>query len=331
MKFVSTRKIDELGRVVLPIEIRHFYGLGDGDRVDIRGTEVDIVISKATEDSSSVKMIDKLGRLVIPKEFRDRLHIKEKDSLAVEPQEDGIHVYPAAANPNRIPRMPEKKNSKNADIYEKDYTANRRKYREVTSKTGSDELLGQIAEAGIFEEIRRKIRDLPHVVNPIGKAAYEKALEMLDVWAMFHSGKVCGVVSYDEWDAYITVTFPFFEFFGDTMETLQFLSTAAYSMLFEVTPFGEIQLTARFEYFEDIGDKDRMIGDILAAHPDIVEEMVASADRERDAILADPQMSAVLASGAEQAGATPREYLERLEQMVDEKPEEFLKLLYKSF
>lgn len=50
MKVITTRKIDELGRVVLPIELRTSLDIQSGDEIDIctneKGT---IVIHKATE------------------------------------------------------------------------------------------------------------------------------------------------------------------------------------------------------------------------------------------------------------------------------------------
>lgn len=49
MKIVTKRKIDELGRIVLPIELRRYFNLSKDDIVDIRATKYDIIVSKATE------------------------------------------------------------------------------------------------------------------------------------------------------------------------------------------------------------------------------------------------------------------------------------------
>ncbi len=95
MAFVITRKIDNLGRMVLPVEIRRYYCLSAGDMISLRVVQNEIILTKETERVRFTKKIDDLGRIVIPKHMRDHFHLQKEDCLAVLPCPDGIHVCPA--------------------------------------------------------------------------------------------------------------------------------------------------------------------------------------------------------------------------------------------
>ena len=43
------RKVDDLGRIVLPAELRKLYGIGEGDRLEIYVDDGTIVLSKIEE------------------------------------------------------------------------------------------------------------------------------------------------------------------------------------------------------------------------------------------------------------------------------------------
>ena len=47
MKFEIKRKIDELGRIVLPIDMRNYYEIGSGDTVVLLPVREGIQIAKA--------------------------------------------------------------------------------------------------------------------------------------------------------------------------------------------------------------------------------------------------------------------------------------------
>lgn len=46
MEFAMTRKVDELGRVVLPMDYRKHYGINPLDELDIIPTEDGILLKK---------------------------------------------------------------------------------------------------------------------------------------------------------------------------------------------------------------------------------------------------------------------------------------------
>ncbi len=70
---------------------------------------------------------------------------------------------------------------------------------------------------------------------------------------------------------------------------------------------------------------------MVSEHPELVDELLSSADAEKDAILANPQLSAIFENAAEQIGITPREYLDHLEAVIEENPEKFYKMLHQQF
>lgn len=87
-----TRKIDELGRIVLPIELRRKFGIDDKDKIDIY-TENNKIILKKADDSDSAgitRRIDELGRIVLPIELRKNFNIDFKDTIDIYIEDNKI-------------------------------------------------------------------------------------------------------------------------------------------------------------------------------------------------------------------------------------------------
>ena len=112
------RKIDELGRIVVPIEMRNHLEIKTGDKIDIcksgrniilkkseniekkmkhitidKGIEVDIQITYLKNNSTHncyTRSINELGMVVIPLELRKNLNIKEKDKMKICVKDDNI-------------------------------------------------------------------------------------------------------------------------------------------------------------------------------------------------------------------------------------------------
>lgn len=76
------RKIDNLGRFVLPVEIRRTQGIKDGDLIEISRQKDTVVLSKQ-QSNGLARKIDHLGRVVIPIELRRLLDINEGDPVEV--------------------------------------------------------------------------------------------------------------------------------------------------------------------------------------------------------------------------------------------------------
>ena len=94
MTFVIKRKIDELGRLVLPIDHRNHYGITAGDPLLITETGNGILVRKAPEYTDEVKIVDELGRVVIPKRIREDFNLEAKSVLAILATENGILLKP---------------------------------------------------------------------------------------------------------------------------------------------------------------------------------------------------------------------------------------------
>lgn len=90
MFFSIKRRVDELGRLVLPIDYRNHYEIKGGDTVKISATEGGMLISKESGEGDSFKNVDELGRIVIPSAFRKQYSIEPRSELEVIPCKDGI-------------------------------------------------------------------------------------------------------------------------------------------------------------------------------------------------------------------------------------------------
>lgn len=78
------RELDELGRIVIPIEIREQLGLKEKTPVEIFVKGKNIILQKyepSTDRRDSlgiVRRLDELGRIVIPVEIREKFELFEK-------------------------------------------------------------------------------------------------------------------------------------------------------------------------------------------------------------------------------------------------------------
>ncbi len=71
-RYYFLRKVDELGRYVIPIEIRNELKIKENDIVEV-----------SINEKSFTNKVDAIGRIVIPKNIRDELNIKVADELKV--------------------------------------------------------------------------------------------------------------------------------------------------------------------------------------------------------------------------------------------------------
>ncbi len=73
------RKIDELGRITLPIEVRRMFEISSDDRVGLNLDGQVIRVSKTIVGMN--RPLDHLGRIALPIEYRRTLGLKEKDPV----------------------------------------------------------------------------------------------------------------------------------------------------------------------------------------------------------------------------------------------------------
>ena len=80
---MNSRKIDELGRVVLPIEVRKQLQIEEGDYLTMIVDADRLILRKG-------QRVDAIGRITIPLHVRQTLNIKEKDSFDIDVVEDMV-------------------------------------------------------------------------------------------------------------------------------------------------------------------------------------------------------------------------------------------------
>ena len=59
------RRVDDLGRVVIPIELRRTLGIGEKDSLEIFVEEDSVILRKYRKDTEKAEMIAKLESVVV--------------------------------------------------------------------------------------------------------------------------------------------------------------------------------------------------------------------------------------------------------------------------
>ena len=99
MKFEMKRKIDNLGRIILPVDLQNYYGIAHGDTMIILPVRDGIQIAKSEDfimdqlPDGVIATIDTLGRFVIPSVFRNQYQFNPEDVLCIVPHETCILIY----------------------------------------------------------------------------------------------------------------------------------------------------------------------------------------------------------------------------------------------
>jgi len=213
-------------------------------------------------------------------------------------------------------------------VYEHDYREEKKHLLDVTQSEKRARAFQLTQETGVYKAIGDRIRELPHVLNPIKKEFYEKCLAILERYAAHWGGYIKGVVSYEIFDAYIYLDLPFHEYvFYDNMEELTYITKNARSICYSVIENEYIRMAVHIDYFEDIGDIDAIIEEEVEKRPDLCDALVESHNCEVEAILSNPMLVSMLEPAAEKLGITVEEYVVKLNQMIQEHPKEFAELI----
>ena len=77
------RKIDELGRIVIPIEYRRKFSLDRPINIAISSEENFVVIEILKNEQKDSQRLDEFGRVLIKIELRNLWGWKEKDSIEI--------------------------------------------------------------------------------------------------------------------------------------------------------------------------------------------------------------------------------------------------------
>ena len=98
MKSLGARKLDPLGRITLPMELRRTLGLVAGVKVDMWTDKNSICIKLFDQNNPKgiSRPIDDLGRITIPMEFRTSFQIKERAGLNISLNGPIIQLEPEA-------------------------------------------------------------------------------------------------------------------------------------------------------------------------------------------------------------------------------------------
>ena len=96
---------------------------------------------------------------------------------------------------------------------------------------------------------------------------------------------------------------------------------------FYTTEEGWIRLSVSIEYFYDAGDKDAIITEEVSNHPELMDMMGSREDEEKEIVMNDPKLRAIIERLAEGTGLSPEEYYDQFDAMLKERPEIFEEIL----
>ncbi len=212
-------------------------------------------------------------------------------------------------------------------IYERDYTQEVKEIRDKTYTKSSADAWDYIVENGIMKRIGERFRELPHIIIPQNKEIFEECEKKLDRFAFLHAGKIRSVVSYESFEAHIYVELPFFEFHGEDLELIRYVTQNMDMVHFYTTEAGWIRLSVSLEYFYDVGDKDAIITEEVSNHPELMDMMGSREDEEKEIVMNDPKLRTIIEQLAEGSGLSPEEYYDRFDAMLKECPELFEEIL----
>ena len=86
MTRVMKRKLDEMGRIIVPVDLREEFKFGTKEKFNLQciGNEVFLrKMSENQEDGYNDIQLDEMGRIRMPKELLDALGWKPKDVIGI--------------------------------------------------------------------------------------------------------------------------------------------------------------------------------------------------------------------------------------------------------
>ena len=99
MKFEMKRKLDDFGRITLPLDLWEYYGIKSGEpaillslRKGIQIAPSEYFIMEQVPDDSIIT-IDESGRCEIPTVFKNQYHFEAEDTLCILSGETCILMY----------------------------------------------------------------------------------------------------------------------------------------------------------------------------------------------------------------------------------------------
>ena len=92
MKNYNPRTIDELGRLMLPKELREALGLETGMEVVLKPVRDTVILQKPQNSQGFITTIDELGRIALSKELRETMQWTIGDKIFLLIEDDGVLV-----------------------------------------------------------------------------------------------------------------------------------------------------------------------------------------------------------------------------------------------
>ena len=94
MREMKSSKLDPIGRLLLPAEIRTPLGLNVGDKLYATPSPdgKTVLLQKQQTPNATGVTIDNLGRVTLPKALFDAMSVSSGDTITLVPSNDGINL-----------------------------------------------------------------------------------------------------------------------------------------------------------------------------------------------------------------------------------------------
>lgn len=206
-------------------------------------------------------------------------------------------------------------------VYEQDYKAFKEQFSDVLETDAK--YAAKEAEKELMLTVRKRFKDMPHMITPEGQANFDACEGKLDRYAMIRDARIRSVISYVNYDARIILELPNAVFVESSLDVLQFVAQRAQWIKFEAAEDGWIRMIVNIAYFANIGDTSAVVDEEMDNHPEALELSDASYEEEKNAMLSSSALGASIEEVASEMGMTPDEWYDRMEAFLQDNPDVF--------
>lgn len=204
-------------------------------------------------------------------------------------------------------------------VYEQDYKAFNEQFPDVL---GTDaKKAAREAEQELTMSVRKRFREMPHIIIPEGQKNFDACESKLDRLALTREARISSVISYVNYDARIILEMPNASFVKYSLGVLEFVTKRAQWIKFEAAEDGWTRMIVNIAYFANIGDTSTVVEEELDNHLEVVELSDASYEEEKSVMINSPELNAGITETAEKMGLTPDEWYDRMEAFLQANPD----------
>ncbi len=217
-------------------------------------------------------------------------------------------------------------------VFERDYTDQEADYADFNHENFRRILVECSHDTDFFERLNARLAVIPRMIIPEDKAAYEDLLPELNCLALRYSGRIKGIIDYENYDAHIYVTLPFIETADkESRELLERIMEKAHMVTFQPTDDGYIEISVMFNYFQELDDQEEIVQQAIREHPVVSARLEEYYKLKYQNMMEEPAIAEYLETEHQRTGENKEIIFERLLEYVEENSEEVMRTAKKKF